>query len=98
MVCGYHSREPLQGEVRRILIPRTPVNKDKERAVAIRPWPSKCCHLASQFSSYGSLTLAANNRWGDTHRLWTTRFHTRSYRIQLPEASRCSLSTYRYRI
>src|SRR5215204_2240456 len=27
MVCGYHFREPPQGEVRRIHLPRTPVNK-----------------------------------------------------------------------
>src|SRR5215213_5557178 len=36
MVCGSHSREPLQGEVLRIPLPRTPVNKGKRKGWVFR--------------------------------------------------------------
>src|SRR5215208_5932313 len=50
--------EFYKGEVRRIPIPRTSVNKGKaERARAIRPWPSKCCQSGAEFASYYLLTL-----------------------------------------
>src|SRR5215212_6536729 len=36
MVCGSHSREPLQGEVLRIPLPRTSVNKGKRKGWGFR--------------------------------------------------------------
>src|SRR5215217_1635158 len=75
MVCGSHSREPLQGEDLRIHLPRTSVNKDKKKGAALlHPGPRRLPSWLSSGPPRASTIAEEKSVW------WCTIFHPSSSR------------------